>query len=83
MRRACHAWHVGQAGGGACGEHATRGTFARQEAERAASMPRVARRLGRERSVRRACHAWHVKVCATRGLQGATRELQVPRVGCR
>ena len=34
--------------------------FARQGAERAASMPRVAGLPGRRRSVRRACHAWHV-----------------------
>ena len=26
VRQACHAWQVCQAGGGACGEHATRGT---------------------------------------------------------
>ena len=79
VRRACHAWHVGQAGGGACGRHATRGTCVRQgggacgghatcgtcvrqgAAERAASMPRVARRPGRGQSVRQACHVWHVR----------------------
>ena len=57
VRRACHAWHVFRAGGGACGEHATRGTFARQGAKRAADMPRVAQ-------------ASQLGTCATKGLAG-------------
>ena len=54
---------------------ATRGTCARQAAERAAYVPRVAHAPGRRRSVRRTCHTWHIgqaggaacEVRATRG----------------
>ena len=43
VRSVCHAWHVPQAERGACGVHATRGMCARQRAERAVGVPRVAR----------------------------------------
>ena len=70
---------------------ATRGTCARQAAERAAGMPRVAHAPGGRRSVRRACHAWHMRqagggacgVRATRGTwarQAAQRAKYVPHV---
>ena len=59
VRRTCHAWHMRQAGGGACGLRATRGTCARRAAEGAAYVPRVAYAPGKRRSVRRTCHAWH------------------------
>ena len=60
VRRACHVWHMLQAGCGACGVHATGGTCARQGAECAAYRPRVAHEPGGRRSVRYACHTWHM-----------------------
>ena len=43
MRRTCHAWHVRRVKGRRCGVLATRGTCARERAERAVGVPRVAR----------------------------------------
>ena len=43
---------------------ATRGTCARQAAERAAYVPRVAHGPGRRRSVRSTCHTWHMRQAA-------------------
>ena len=85
VRRTCHAWHMRQAGGGACGLRATRGTCARRAAEGAAYVPRVAYAPGKRRSVRRTCHAWHMRpasggACGVRARQAAERAAYVPRV---